>query len=496
MAETNTTTQQGVVLQVPTTLKSLVEALIFGAREPLSTRQIQVLYEEQGVEGSEQRKISFEEISVLVEELNTEYASSDRPFRIIQIAGGYQFATQPAYAEWLGKLYKEQTRRKLSQSSVETLAIIAYKQPITKPELELIRGVNCDYVIKTLMEKDLATIVGRAPTVGRPLLYGTSKEFLKHFGLNDLNDLPRPREIQEILGESQFETERRMLEAQQGLDEMKKEEDFKSRLPHIPKRKAGLDDDVKILPKKRTREIKMRPTDDAGIPTLEPSNEEQPVRDAVETVSAPLADAQDMAIPVTLSADDQSVRMPANDLVTENPPFETEAATIESAMSLEQSKYLGLSQKGLEEESSDTEILEHGESEPEIEAAPQAPPVASDMSDQEAPQVPVEPSPSIEAESVLETVAEIPEPSEILSIEEGLTQEPEPAEPGLSEESTRVITPQPVSPSVEEHAEIVGHVESEESHSGETDPHSRSQSMTRWKTWKEKIQGFIKKLFG
>ncbi|HTY38143.1 MAG TPA: SMC-Scp complex subunit ScpB, partial [Bacteroidota bacterium] len=258
MAETSTTTQQTAQLQVPTSVKSLIEALIFGAREPLSARQIQVLYEDQGTEGTEPRKISYEEIARIVEELNAECTASDKPYRIVQIAGGYQFATQQAYAEWLGKLYKEQTRRKLSQSSVETLAIIAYKQPITKPELEAIRGVNCDYVLSTLLEKDLATIVGRAATVGRPLLYGTSKEFLKHFGLNDLNDLPRPREIQDILGESQFETERRMLEAQQGLDQPKKEEDFKSRLPHIPKRKAGLDDDVKILPRKRTREIKVR----------------------------------------------------------------------------------------------------------------------------------------------------------------------------------------------------------------------------------------------
>ena len=104
MAETNTTTQPVVVLQVPTTVKSLVEALIFGAREPLADRQIQALYEDQGAEGTDQRKISFEEIARVVEELNTDYTASDRPYRIIQIAGGYQFATQPAYAEWLGKL--------------------------------------------------------------------------------------------------------------------------------------------------------------------------------------------------------------------------------------------------------------------------------------------------------------------------------------------------------------------------------------------------------
>ena len=262
MAEQNTTTQP-VALQMPSTVRSLIEALIFGAREPLSVRQIQALYEVEGPEGSEPRKIDYDSIARFIEELNGEYTAADRPYRIVQVAGGYQFATQPAYAEWLGKLYKEQTRRKLSQSSIESLAIIAYKQPITKPEIEAIRGVNCDYVLSTLLEKDMATIVGRAPTVGRPLLYGTTKEFLKHFGLNDLNDLPRPREIQEILGDGQFETERRMLEAEQGLLEEKKEEDFKSRLPHIPKRKAGMDDDVKIVPKKRTREIKVRHNEEA-----------------------------------------------------------------------------------------------------------------------------------------------------------------------------------------------------------------------------------------
>ena len=185
----------------------------------------------------------------------------------MQIAGGYQFATLSDYAEWLGKLYKEQGRRKLSQSGVETLAIVAYKQPVTKAEIEKIRGVNCDYVLKTLLEKELLTVTGRAESVGRPLLYGTTKEFLKHFGLNDITDLPRPREIEEILGESQFETERRMLEAQEGAELMKKEqEDFKSRLPHIPKKKSGLEEkDVEIIQSKKTRDIRIVPVVDRKL---------------------------------------------------------------------------------------------------------------------------------------------------------------------------------------------------------------------------------------
>ena len=247
--------QETAVLRVPSTMKNLVEALIFAAQEPLTVKQIKGIYE-QGGEG-ETRSIDADEIRAIVAELNAEFQQQDKPYRILQIAGGFQFATLAQYAEWLGKLYREQARRKLSQSSTETLAIIAYKQPIGRPEIEVIRGVNCDYVLATLLEKDLVTIVGRAPTPGRPLLYGTTREFLKHFGLNEITDLPRPREIEEILGESQFETERRMLEAQAGSIEMKKEEeDFKSRLPHIPKRKPDLGGEVKIVERKKQREIK------------------------------------------------------------------------------------------------------------------------------------------------------------------------------------------------------------------------------------------------
>ncbi|MGD0589912.1 MAG: SMC-Scp complex subunit ScpB [Bacteroidota bacterium] len=261
------TTIEKAELKIPTTLKALVEALIFAAQEPLSINQIRAIYQGDDARNNGSKQIEPETIRQSVTDLNLEYEKSGRPYRIVQIAGGYQFATLSDYAEWLGKLYKEQGRRKLSQSGVETLAIVAYKQPVTKAEIEKIRGVNCDYVLKTLLEKELLTVTGRAESVGRPLLYGTTKEFLKHFGLNDITDLPRPREIEEILGESQFETERRMLEAQEGGELMKKEqEDFKSRLPHIPKKKSDLEEkDVEIIQSKKTRDIRIVPVVDRKL---------------------------------------------------------------------------------------------------------------------------------------------------------------------------------------------------------------------------------------
>ncbi len=261
----NPDTTQSLVLEVPSTVKVLVEAMIFAAEEPLTPQQVKAVYED-SAPGSKRRTIDATQVESIVKELNDEYKTHDRPYRIIGIAGGFQFATLSEYAGWIGRLQREQLRRKLSQSAVETLAMIAYKQPISKPEIESIRGVNCDYVLKTLLEKDLITVTGRAPTVGRPLLYGTTRQFLMHFGLRDVTDLPRPREIEEILGESQFETERRMLEAQAAAREAEKEklkEDLESRLPHIPRKQAAMDESVEIVPKRRTKSLVPPPAEKA-----------------------------------------------------------------------------------------------------------------------------------------------------------------------------------------------------------------------------------------
>ncbi|HTK82862.1 MAG TPA: SMC-Scp complex subunit ScpB [Bacteroidota bacterium] len=198
--------------------RHIIEALIFGSDEPLTSRQIQeILWSAEN--GAPRYRMREEEILGHIRELNAEYVHAGRSFRIIQVAGGYQYATMPDFAEWLGRMVKEKAKRKLSQATLETLSVIAYKQPVTKPEIEAIRGVNADYAIQKLMERGLVTIVGRAVSAGRPLLYGTTADFLKHFGLNDLSELPKPREIEEIMAEQGSEMERELLKRMGKTDE-------------------------------------------------------------------------------------------------------------------------------------------------------------------------------------------------------------------------------------------------------------------------------------
>lgn len=193
-----------------TGLKDILEALLFASDEPLTTKQVhEILAELDDVDRP--GRITEDAILKAIDEINKELEATGRAFRIVKVAGGYQFATLPKFAHWLGRMVNERSKRKLSQSALESLAVIAYKQPVTKPEIEAIRGVNADYVLHSLLERNLVTIVGRAATPGRPLLYGTTKEFLKHFGLNDLNELPKPREIDELLAEAEFEVEKRIL---------------------------------------------------------------------------------------------------------------------------------------------------------------------------------------------------------------------------------------------------------------------------------------------
>jgi segregation and condensation protein B len=189
---------------------SIIEALVFATDEPLTTRQIADILRN-SENGGVSIRMKEDEILAAIRELNAGYVAGRRSFRIIQVAGGWQFATMPDFSEWLGRMVKEKARRKLTTATIETLSVIAYKQPVTKPEIEAIRGVNADYAIQKLMERGLVTIVGRAATAGRPLLYGTTADFLKHFGLNDLSELPKPREIDEILADNELELERELM---------------------------------------------------------------------------------------------------------------------------------------------------------------------------------------------------------------------------------------------------------------------------------------------
>jgi len=198
--------------------RHIIEALLFASDESLSISQIIDILKSSDDAGPKLR-LREDEVLAIVRELNADYVKAGRSFRIIQVAGGFQFATMPDFAEWLGRLIKEKAKRKLTQAVIETLSVIAYKQPITKPEVEAIRGVNADYAIQKLLERGLVTIIGRAATAGRPLLYGTTSDFLKHFGLNDLSELPKPREIEEIMADQGFEMEKELLKRMGKTDE-------------------------------------------------------------------------------------------------------------------------------------------------------------------------------------------------------------------------------------------------------------------------------------
>ncbi len=187
---------------------SVIEALIFSSDEPLGNAEI--VNAIKSIDGND-TEITPDDIEATVDELNKKYEAGEQSFSILRIAGGFIYATKPEYGKYLGYLSSEKSKRRLSQAALETLAIIAYKQPITKPELESIRGVNADYILNTLLEKNLVTIKGRAETVGRPLLYCTTDEFLKYFGINKLTDLPKPREIEEIMKDEDFLEQKRKI---------------------------------------------------------------------------------------------------------------------------------------------------------------------------------------------------------------------------------------------------------------------------------------------
>jgi segregation and condensation protein B len=138
--------------------------------------------------------------SILIDSINEDLMSTNRPFKIIKSAGGWAYAVKTEYGELLSRVLKARITKRLSQASLEVLSIIAYKQPVSKPEIEQIRGVNSNEIVNSLIDKNLIRIVGRSDSLGKPLLYATTNEFLRTFGLNSLKDLPKLKEIEEIAG--------------------------------------------------------------------------------------------------------------------------------------------------------------------------------------------------------------------------------------------------------------------------------------------------------
>jgi len=169
---------------VEPTVESVIEAVLFASDEPLTAARLA------NIVGTGARQVKEH-----IKNLNDKYEEHNNAFRIEQIAGGYQMLTLSVYNHWLGKLLRIRSESKLSPAALETLAIIAYKQPVIRADIETIRGVSAGEIIRGLMYKGLVKIIGRAEVLGRPMLYGTTKKFLEVFGLNSLKDLPKIEEL-------------------------------------------------------------------------------------------------------------------------------------------------------------------------------------------------------------------------------------------------------------------------------------------------------------
>jgi segregation and condensation protein B len=198
-------------------MKQIIEALLIATDEPLSLERIARII-----------NCSDEEVKKSLEILNEEYKQTGRAFEIKEVAGGFQIYTLAEYADYVGRL--KQKKEKLSKAALETLAIIAYHQPITRAEVEKARGVDCSYILESLLEKGLIKTCGRLSTPGRPIKYATTNEFLRYFGIRDLSELPREEDFAEPAIEtpqsSQPAQETLVEEKQQTIDE-EIEEEFK-----------------------------------------------------------------------------------------------------------------------------------------------------------------------------------------------------------------------------------------------------------------------------
>jgi segregation and condensation protein B len=166
-------------------LKAVIEALVFAAEEPLTVADLRDLFPD----------VEADALTEALDSLTRAYDTEARGLQIQQVAGGYRIATRSEFGEWVRALFRSRNRRRLSGAALETLAIVAYRQPITTPEIHALRGTDPGGVLQNLLEKKLVRVVGRKKVVGRPVLYGTTRDFLSHFGLNSVADLPSLEEF-------------------------------------------------------------------------------------------------------------------------------------------------------------------------------------------------------------------------------------------------------------------------------------------------------------
>lgn len=189
-------------------VETIIEAIIFASDQPIKKEEItEILTKFPDSEANFQNNdLNLERILL---QITQKYEASNYPFEVKKVANGYQFFTKPDYYPYIKQAVITKNQKKLSKAALEVLSIIAYKQPVTKTEVEHIRGVNSDYAVQKLLEKKLITIIGRSSAPGKPLLYGTSDHFLQYLGINNVEDLPKPKEFEASAEEklSDFQTE-------------------------------------------------------------------------------------------------------------------------------------------------------------------------------------------------------------------------------------------------------------------------------------------------
>jgi segregation and condensation protein B len=193
-------------------IKSIIEALLFSSEKPLTIEQVKKVLDH--LEATQVRKN--------IEELKLEYEQANRGLRIAEVAGGFQMMTSPRFAPFLKKLYKERHIERLSKPALLTLAIIAYKQPVTKRQIQSLRGVSIDGVMNNLLDKSLIRITGRKKAPGRPYVFGTTLQFLEYFGLNSLEELPKIEEFPDFVEQRGVEQAEEIREIPEGADGPKK----------------------------------------------------------------------------------------------------------------------------------------------------------------------------------------------------------------------------------------------------------------------------------
>ena len=199
----------------PARARAVIEAVLMSAADPVTPGRL--VYLLSGYNGRDIRE--------LIDALNAQYEDAGHGVEVVEVAGGFQLASRQEFGSWLRKYHKTSNQTRLSQAGLEALAIVAFKQPVTRIEIDQIRGVNSGGVLHTLMEVDMVRIVGRSEGIGKPMLFGTTRDFLVHFGLKGLSDLPKPKELDELLAEGQHKAEARQLALELDQLQQQAEED-------------------------------------------------------------------------------------------------------------------------------------------------------------------------------------------------------------------------------------------------------------------------------